>query len=152
MSAYFIRQMQETDQAEVSEFVYEAGDFPWSTEHIRQSLVANHDTSYVLCNKDSNQLIGYTVVHDVLYESQLLNIVIKKNWQGRGLGKFLLQQLINVKRQQGQVRFLLEVRLSNKIARKLYENLGFNCDGKRKAYYPAEQGREDACLYSLVLN
>ena len=41
---------------------------------------------------------------------------------------------------------LLEVRVSNKIAYKLYTDLGFNEVGMRHHYYPGRDGREDAII------
>jgi ribosomal-protein-alanine N-acetyltransferase len=43
------------------------------------------------------------------------------------------------------------VRPSNTHAIALYERLGFNEIGLRKAYYPAENGREDALMLALEL-
>jgi ribosomal-protein-alanine N-acetyltransferase len=43
----------------------------------------------------------------------------------------------------------LEVRESNAAARRLYENLGFHENGRRKAYYA--EPSEDAVLYSKTL-
>ena len=48
-------------------------------------------------------------------------------------------------------RCLLEVRRSNKAARRLYQGSGFALDGVRKNYYPKAGGREDALLMSREL-
>jgi ribosomal-protein-alanine N-acetyltransferase len=44
----------------------------------------------------------------------------------------------------------LEVRVSNERAREVYRRYGFAEVGRRRAYYPVQQGpREDAVLMSL---
>ncbi|PCJ39493.1 MAG: ribosomal-protein-alanine N-acetyltransferase [SAR86 cluster bacterium] len=155
MSNYICRLMQEADLNEVIELVQQAGDFAWSPKNIQESVLSSNDKSFVLSaasgSKNTGIVLGYAVIHTVLDESHLLNIVIKKKAQGKGLGDYLLQQLIDFVKAQNQHLFLLEVRASNSKAIKLYENVGFKRNGIRKAYYPAETGREDAWLYSLSL-
>jgi ribosomal-protein-alanine N-acetyltransferase len=45
----------------------------------------------------------------------------------------------------------LEVRPSNPNAIKLYQSLGFNEIGRRKDYYPARKGREDALVMARII-
>jgi [ribosomal protein S18]-alanine N-acetyltransferase len=151
MSDYICRLMQEADQNELIDLVKSASEFAWSPQNIEESFLSNNDNCFVLCSISSNDILAYAVIHNVLDESQLLNIVIKKKEQGRGLGSYFLQQLIDYLKDQNQHSFLLEVRASNTIAIKLYESLGFQRDGARRAYYPRNSGREDAWLYSLSL-
>ncbi len=54
--------------------------------------------------------------------------------------------MLNRARDRGARTVYLEVRPSNRIAYRLYENLGFNEVGVRKDYYPAFVGREDALV------
>ena len=45
----------------------------------------------------------------------------------------------------------LEVRPSNNVARRLYQNKGFDEVGMRRNYYPAMFGREDAVIMARSL-
>ena len=63
-----------------------------------------------------------------------------------------LQQLFKVAKGKKAERMFLEVRPSNTRAVGLYEKLGYAQIGKRKNYYPAGDGREDALVYSIDLN
>ena len=45
----------------------------------------------------------------------------------------------------------LEVRASNQSAYRLYERYGFNEVGRRRDYYPAVGGREDALVMACTL-
>ena len=68
--------------------------------------------------------------------------------QCQGIGRKLMESLIAYARGRAETMFL-EVRPSNPAAIALYENLGFNEIGVRKAYYPAKDGREDAIMLAL---
>jgi ribosomal-protein-alanine N-acetyltransferase len=62
-----------------------------------------------------------------------------------------LQQLCRREQAKGAQRLLLEVRPSNLPARALYAASGFVEIGRRKHYYPAANGREDALVLALQL-
>lgn len=151
MTDYICRLMRESDINRVVDLVRGASDFAWSHQNIQDSFLSTNDNSFVLTSKSNGDVFAYAVIHNVLDESHLLNIVIKKELQGRGLGLYFLQQLIKFLKDQKQASLLLEVRASNSIAIKLYESVGFHQNGARKAYYPGDTGREDAWLYSLSL-
>ncbi len=83
---------------------------------------------------------------------QLLLIGVDPLFQRRGLGRQLLEDGLAWTRSQGLDRVVLEVRASNAQAIAFYRGQGFQMDGVRKNYYPADHGqREDAVLMSLVL-
>jgi len=56
-----------------------------------------------------------------------------------------------VARAAGGRQMFLEVRPSNAPALALYEKAGFATIGRRKGYYPAANGREDALVMRLPL-
>jgi ribosomal-protein-alanine N-acetyltransferase len=59
--------------------------------------------------------------------------------------------LLDIARQNKARVALLEVRMSNTAAYKLYTKLGFDEVGLRKGYYPARHGREDAIILARDL-
>jgi [ribosomal protein S18]-alanine N-acetyltransferase len=67
-----------------------------------------------------------------------------------GVGKRLLERLLDGARETHSTSVFLEVRESNVAARTLYEKLGFRETGRRKSYYASPL--EDAVLYSLALS
>ncbi|MDN0081441.1 ribosomal protein S18-alanine N-acetyltransferase [Crenobacter sp. SG2305] len=121
---------------------------PWSEGQYRGSFESGHQL--FIAQLDA-EIVGLAVIMLVLDEAHLLNIVIDHDWQGQGLGRQLLGELMLRMRQQGALRMFLEVRESNAIARSLYESLGFSECGIRKHYYRAEQGREHAILMEASL-
>ena len=84
-------------------------------------------------------------------EAEILNIVIDSAQRGLGFGRWLLQHLMTIAAQQGSDKIFLEVRVSNQVAIKLYESLGFKRISMRKNYYPAVHGREDALILNYAI-
>lgn len=121
---------------------------PWTRGNFSDSLQAGY--SCWTCEHDG-QLVGYAVLMLVLDEAHLLNISIARQFQGLGLGRDLLEHVIDIVRGHGAQMMFLEVRPSNKSAIALYEKIGFNEFSVRKGYYPAAKGREDAILMGLAL-
>tara|TARA_A100001391_G_scaffold162475_1_gene121528 strand:- start:2172 stop:2645 length:474 start_codon:yes stop_codon:yes gene_type:complete len=155
MPEYEIRQMQEAELDAVTQLLRDASEYSWNARQIRDSLQAENNSSYLLCDKDSGQILAYAVFLTVLDECQLLNIAVERSQQGRGLGYLFLQELIEAAGKTDTHSFFLEVRASNHVAIRLYEKLGFVKTGIRKNYYQgvegSKEGREDAWLYSLSL-
>ncbi|WP_370277681.1 ribosomal protein S18-alanine N-acetyltransferase [Pontibacterium sp.] len=121
---------------------------PWSEQQLSAQLKQTRNRCFGLF--ELNQLVGFAVFSTVLDEAELLQIAIAPGQQGKGLAAMLLSQSIDTLQQAEIIRFMLEVRASNDVAIRLYKKLGFNEDGRRKGYYPALDGREDAVLMSLT--
>jgi ribosomal-protein-alanine N-acetyltransferase len=98
-----------------------------------------------------HEIVGYTVVMPGVDELHLLNLSIAAEWQRRGLGRALLGFVIQLARTGGTPRILLEVRVSNMAAQRLYRANSFRHIGIRPAYYPTHHGREDAVVMQLDL-
>jgi ribosomal-protein-alanine N-acetyltransferase len=63
----------------------------------------------------------------------------------------LLEYLFATAKAAGAERMLLEVRPSNVSGRGLYRRFGFAEIGRRRGYYPAHDGREDAIVMERAL-
>ena len=122
--------------------------FPWTRANFADSLSAGY--SAWTC-RSGGELIGYAVMMLVLDEAHLLNITVAPDWQRHGYGRFLMHHLFGVARHHGAKRMFLEVRPSNAPGQGLYHRLGFETIGRRRGYYPAGEGREDAVVMALTL-
>jgi ribosomal-protein-alanine N-acetyltransferase len=96
-------------------------------------------------------MAAYWVMMTVLGEGHILNCCIAPDWQGRGFGRQLMEHLLAAARGHVTECLYLEVRPSNTAAISLYERLGFEGIALRRAYYPADNGREDALIMRLCL-
>jgi len=144
------RDMQASDIMDVVRIEQEANQFPWSMKNFEDCLKANNQ-AWVFVN-DSNEIIAYSIVQKVVDETHLLNICVKASAQGKGLGREVLNHVIDFAHNISSVLIVLEVRSSNQRAQQLYLQAGFNEMSVRKDYYPAEEGREDAILMGLDLD
>lgn len=121
---------------------------PWSKNLFLSNFGKRYFNHVLLENE---QVIGYFVASSVAGEVTLMNIAISPEKQGLGLGRVLLQFLIDFSRQKNEQEIWLEVRASNIAALALYNKLGFAEVDRRKDYYPCAQGREDAIIMCCYL-
>ena len=124
----------------------------WNEKLFNNCLNKNHLNKVLMID---GKLVGYFVVQIILDEFHLLNICISPTQQGCGLGKYLLNNLHLLAEEHQMNRILLEVRSSNKTARKLYKSFNYQTIGKRKGYYPSETNadeREDALVMEYALS
>lgn len=122
--------------------------FPWSVRQFHDGF-AMGDFGWGM--ERASLLIGFVLFSQVLDEATLLNIAVLPPWRRRGFARQLLLHGLRELEQAGTSRCLLEVRVSNLSAIELYSSLGFEVDGRRRDYYPAVIGREDALLMSRFL-
>lgn len=108
----------------VMEDVYEAS--PWKLEQIEADL-EQELTSYFLAV--DGQVLGFVAIQETLYEVEVLQIAVKRAFQGQGLAQQLLAQLPD------QKEIFLEVRVSNQPAQGLYKKMHFEEIARRKNYY-----------------
>jgi [ribosomal protein S18]-alanine N-acetyltransferase len=146
-SQYSIRRMNAADLAEVKEIENTLFPDPWSEEFFVEEF-ERHD-AYVLAENQTGKLAGYLCGWHVLDEFMITNIGIRKEDQRKGLGEFMLREVISQKAETGVIYFYLEVRESNLSAIQLYNKLGFGIIGKRFDYY--QNPEENALVMSLML-
>jgi len=97
-----------------------------------------------LVAEEDGLVVGFlTTVVVSLFDVKILSIAVDKRCQNKGFASMLLKALFQVLRAKGILRLLLEVRLSNVRAQRLYLSLGFNLVKVIAAYY---QDGEDAYL------
>ena len=143
-----LRPMQMEDLDTVMAIEPQIYSHPWTRGNFSDSLNAGH-SAWVLVQ--DNKIIGYALLMIVLDEAHLLNLSIAKTYQKQGLGRYLLEHMLEISKKYQAVNMFLEVRASNVSALALYENMGFNEMAVRRNYYPATHGREDAILMGLAL-
>tara|TARA_R110002111_G_scaffold259275_1_gene329153 strand:- start:2656 stop:3177 length:522 start_codon:yes stop_codon:yes gene_type:complete len=143
-----IRPLEPEDLPEILDIERQGYSHPW-TEGIFLDCFKPSYRLWGACQGGS--LIGYVVVSYVLDEVQLLNLCVHPGYRGLGAGRFLLRHLRTEAARESMNQVILEVRLSNKVASKLYRAEGFEETGRRPGYYPAASGREDARIMTLLL-
>ena len=140
--------MNASDLDEVLAIEFRVCPFPWGRGNFTDSLSSGY--SCWVC-RIGGELLGYFVVMLAVDEAHLLTISVAEKRQGMGFGARLLRHAMSVARQSGATTLLLEVRPSNDNALSLYRHFGFQQIGRRRDYYPAGKGREDALVLSRTL-
>ena len=140
--------MRVDDLDQVVEIEHAVYPQPWSRGNFLDALLSDYEAWVV--RDASGQLIAYFLVMPVVDEAHLLNISVRGDLHGYGIGRHLLDRVVTLTRAKGLQSILLEVRPSNRRALVVYSLYGFVQIGLRKAYYPAaDNQREDAVIMRL---
>ena len=132
----------------VLEIERESNPYPWTARNFSDCIEKGY---YSMVLEDNERLVGFAIMAISSEESHLLNIGVNKDFRGSGFGEQILKKMIIAAEVMGSKKIILEVRVSNKIAYRLYEKLGFHEIGERKKYYRLPEGREDAYVMSKTL-
>ncbi|MEE1922535.1 ribosomal protein S18-alanine N-acetyltransferase [Pseudomonas sp. 148P] len=141
------RRMTEADLDAVLKIEYAAFSHPWTRGIFLDGLKSYE----IWLMFEGQQQVGHGVIQVIIDEAHLLNITVKPESQGRGLGLSLLEELMKRAYALNARECFLEVRASNQSAYRLYERYGFNEVGRRRDYYPVAGGREDALVMACTL-
>lgn len=121
---------------------------PWSEALFLSCLEGGYINRVLL---QGERILGYLIVSVAAGECHILNVCSDPAMRRCGVARYLLVSIFAEAKALGAEQVFLEVRPSNVNAIGLYEALGFQQVGRRKNYYPAAQGREDALVYRLDL-
>jgi ribosomal-protein-alanine N-acetyltransferase len=122
--------------------------FPWSEGIFRDCLRVGYCCRVLCCGDET---VGYCIISFGANEAHLLNLCVRPDLHGMGLGRHLLWHALERARDAGVKTMFLEVRPSNEIALSLYRSEGFVEVGYRRSYYRGVNGREDALVLALEL-
>ena len=100
---------------------------PWTLEQIQADL--SQDQTWYALVYDGAEVIGFLAVQENIFEAEVLQIAVKKTYQGQGIASALFAQLPKNK------EVFLEVRKSNHRAQAFYKKEKMAVIAERKAYY-----------------
>ena len=103
---------------------------------VAQEQVANS------AGDEANIIIGYVGMYISFEEGEITNVAVAEVLRKNGVGEALMKRLLADAQKLGMTRIVLEVRVSNAPAIRLYEKCGFKEIGIRKGFYdfPKEDG------------
>lgn len=116
---------------------------PWTRSSFTDELLRNDFAHYIVAVHES-AVIGYGGMWHILDEAHITNVAVRPDCRGKNIGKALMLEIIRQAVTMGVNSMTLEVRPSNKAARRLYHVLGFEERGVRKRYY--SDTNEDAII------
>ena len=140
-----LRPARRDDLPAVLEIERRSFSHPWSLDAFLEETRQAHSRLWLAWSEadESRRLVGYVCHWLVAAEVQILNVATHPDWRRKGLGRWLVEAVLEEARQEGAARVTLEVRRYNLPAIALYERLGFRRVGERRNYYG---GGEDALL------
>lgn len=146
-AAFRLRPLTETDLDRVMEIERSCFSTPWKDTTFR-GLLRRTDTDLVGAERE-RRLVGYAVSWTVVDQSELGNVAVAAEARGAGIGRALVEAIVERVRARGSRECFLEVRESNLVAQGLYRDMGFEVVGRRKAYYALPT--EDALVMRLFV-
>lgn len=108
---------------------------PWTPEQFWSELAHVPETRWFAAHEDADGVDGYVGLAAVPPEADVQTIAVAQRSQGRGLGRELLDALLEEAARRGCTQVFLEVLHSNEPAIALYERSGFERQGRRRDYY-----------------
>ena len=136
-----IRKMTIEDFEKISDNLEEKFDEFWKPSILKSEL-ENPNSHYVVAIEDE-EVLGFAGIIVSLDDSEITNIVVRKDIRKKGIGTMLLEKLIEMSKDLKKDSISLEVNEKNYAAIKLYESLDFKALGSRKKYY---NGKDDAII------
>ncbi len=120
---------------------------PWPRTAFEAELL--HPFSEFWVAVHGQTVVGYAILRCYETTGHLINIAVHPDLRRRGIGRRLLEWVIDWARSRRLLAIYLEVRVSNLPAQRLYEHMGFVRAGRIKHYYTPDG--EDAWVYRLVV-
>ena len=142
-----LRALREADIDALLEIESTSFSDPWNRAMFSEELSAPGRAWIVA--EDGGCVVGYAGIAVLVDEAHLMNIAVRQDLRGAGLGNRLLQRAIELAVESGASALTLEVRASNGAAIALYESAGLRIEGVRRRYY-ADTG-EDGLVMTLDL-
>ena len=137
-----IREMRAADVEAVSKIESEAFSMPWSARDFLEMVEADYAYYYV-AEADGN-LAGCCGIRNMAGEGEITNVVVAADYRKKGIGRKMMEYMLERAKENGMGACTLEVRVSNRPAIRLYESLGFKGEGVRPGFY--DKPKEDALI------
>ena len=129
------------------------GSEAWSRQSYLDELADTQLRDYLVAEEaaaGAGGLMGSGGLMTIGETAQILTVGVLPNARRRGVGSLLVRALVARARERHAEEVLLEVRVDNEAAKKLYASEGFANLGLRRGYY--ENGRVDALTMRLGLS
>ena len=123
---------------------------PISARNLEALLISGIGKGFVCIETKSGNAVAYGGVMVAADEAQILNIATRSDFRRMGLGRAVVEAILDFSRSRGAEFITLEVREGNVSAISLYEGLGFYEVGRIKKYY--SDPTEDALILKKELS
>lgn len=145
-----IRKMSLNDLEEIAPILETDFDDFWNYNIIKSELLNENSTLFIA--KSNSSIVAFAGIWKVVDIMHLNDIVVSKKFRSQGIGKILLNHIINYTKEQNINELTLEVRQDNLPAINLYKHFNFKIIGERKNYYGANNNAIIMTLYIDKIN
>jgi ribosomal-protein-alanine N-acetyltransferase len=144
MTTIELRRLQLADLAAVEDIERGSYPTPWSRSMFAGEIAKPASICLGAFDPETGALLGYLIISRYVDAWHVMNLAVAPDQRRRGIASTLLDRLFELTSADGRRGYTLEVRVSNKGAIKLYEQMGFCARGVRRGYYT--DNREDALI------
>jgi [ribosomal protein S18]-alanine N-acetyltransferase len=126
-----------------------SGDVHWTRDQFAKELTGEFRRFFVVVEEGSPDILAYGGYWKAGPEAQITNLVVRPESRCQGIGRRILEFIMDCARSEDCSICTLEVRASNRHAQSLYKAVGFGMKGTRPKIY--ENPVEDAVLMEKQL-
>jgi ribosomal-protein-alanine N-acetyltransferase len=125
------------------------GTEAWSRQSYLDELADTEMRYYLVAESGTGEVLGDGGLMTIGETAQILTVGVMPQYRRAGVGKLLVRGLTAEARRRRAIEVLLEVRVDNHGARRLYESENFKILGIRRGYY--DHGKVNAVTMRLDL-
>lgn len=122
-------------------------DEPWTQEMFAEEM-ANDFSHFITLSSEDGKVLGFGGVRVLAPDAEIMDIAVRSEERGKGLGRALLENLTSCAKDAGAKELFLEVASNNVAALALYQQVGFQPIALRKKYYA---GKQDAIVMTKTI-
>ncbi|MBO0661355.1 GNAT family N-acetyltransferase [Jiella sp. MQZ9-1] len=140
--------LTDEDLDAAAELHSEAFDQPWSGDELGTLLAQRGSFGYVVhkIGVARSEPLGFVLARNIAGEAEILTITVSRRYRRGGLGRMLMDQVLQKLHADRAESLFLEVDEENEAALRLYKRLRFEEVGRRPAYYCHPDGRRTSAL------
>jgi ribosomal-protein-alanine N-acetyltransferase len=139
-----IRRLELRDLNAIERIERDSYRTPWSRSMFAGELAKPSSVSLGAFDPETGHLLGYLIISRYVDAWHVMNLAVAPGYRRRRIASNLLERLFELTAGEDRRGYTLEVRVSNDVAIRLYEQAGFRARGIRRGYYT--DNREDALI------
>ena len=139
-----IRKLELRDLNAIERIERDSYRTPWSRSMFAGELAKPSSLSLGGFEPETGALLGYLIISRYVDAWHVMNLAVAPEHRRRRIAANLLDRLFELTAGEDRRGYTLEVRVSNDVAIRLYEQAGFRARGIRRGYYT--DNREDALI------
>jgi [ribosomal protein S18]-alanine N-acetyltransferase len=139
-----IRRLELRDLNAIERIERDSYRTPWSRSMFAGELAKPSSVSLGAFDPETGALLGYLIISRYVDAWHVMNLAVAPDQRRRRIAANLLDRLFELTAGEDRRGYTLEVRVSNDVAIRLYEQAGFRARGIRRGYYT--DNREDALI------